>query len=105
MDSRDFMKRMQELADKNHDRTLDQHFQQQLQAREQLFQAQQTDRFIEAYQATNKRLEDINTSLRDQLEQTKLEAKTAKRDAKWATAFSVISILVAIASVLVTALT
>lgn len=105
MNSDDFFKRMQDKSDKQHERMLDQQFQQRLQDKEQSFQAQQTDRFIQAYEATNKRLEEINTSLREQLEQAKLEAAGAKKNSKWATGVSIFSVIVAIASVFVTAFT
>lgn len=87
------------------ERMEDRSFQQQLQTQNQTFQAQQTDRFVQAYEATNKRLEEINTSLREQLEQAKLESAGAKRNSKWATGVSIFSIIVAIASVFVTAFT
>lgn len=89
MNSEDFHKeiraqfqRQQDIQRHEMEIKQDRDFQTELQSRSFEFEKEQTDRFIREYKETNKQLLEINESLQKQIDETKREAETAKKEAK-----------------------
>ena len=72
-----------------------QDFQIKLQSQALEFQKTQTDRFVQEYKETNKRLLEINKSLQKQIDEANREVEIAKREAKTSSTRAWISIGIA----------
>lgn len=95
MDINEIMRKQREEAHHTVERMEDQNFQIQMQSQMLSFQREQTDRFIQEYQETNKRLVEINESLQKQVDEAKQDASSAKRKAKISSIRSWISVGIA----------
>lgn len=97
---KDFWDDFRKEQAENARRSLDRFYEQQAMAQTQAFQREMTDRVIDEYKSANQRLEEINSSLKAQLEETKKQAEDAKNSARHASIRAWISIGVSILAII-----
>lgn len=105
MDSNDILKNNYERA--NHIFELNQieQMEAKLQDKNLAFQKEQTDRFIDEYNKTNKRLEEINATLKAKIQQANKDAEEAKKQAKISKIIAIVDIcltsIISVVSILI----